>query len=157
MSNSHSLTYESSNPSTETQPRPADDQRFHWVPEADLLVIIPQTDDRLGFHRIAIDESLKQLGEDYLFVSSPRAMDVVRGRPFQRTIAVKSSRGQPRFTLSRGPTGLRVSPGGELAWDQPAGEPGDEVEAVVEVRDDSGRSVTETFLLRLLTTGRATR
>jgi hypothetical protein len=142
---------------TQRRRGPGDDQRFHWVPAADLLVVIPPTDDRLLLRRIRIDESLKQLKGQYLFISSPRGMDVVLGRPFRHTIAAKSGRGQPEFTLARGPTGLRVSPGGDLAWDEPAGEPGDEVEAIIEVRDASGRKITETIVFRLLAAGRATR
>jgi hypothetical protein len=135
-----------------TQPgrRPDEDQRFHWLPSANLLVIVPPTDDRLILRRIDIDGSLRQLGGDYLFVSSSRAVNVLLGRPFRHVIAVKSSRGQPQFSLVRGPAALRVSPAGELGWDQPLGRPGDEVEALIELSNGSGRRVTETFILRLV-------
>jgi S1-C subfamily serine protease len=137
--------------------RPLLDQRFHWLPAADLLVVIPPTDDQLVLRCIRLDELVQKLGGDYLFVSSPRGMDVALGRPFRHALGVMSGRGQPEFALSRGPAGLRVSPGGDLVWDRPAGGPGDEVEAVVEIRDRSGRKITEAIVLRLLASGRATR
>jgi hypothetical protein len=138
-------------------PPPHDNQRFHWIPAADLLCVIPPSDDRLLLRRIRLDELLSRLGEDDLFVSSPRGVDVLLGRPFRHAIEARSGRGQPEFTLSKGPTGLRVTAGGELIWDEPIGKPGDQVEAVVELRDAAGHTITETMILRLLTAGRAIR
>jgi hypothetical protein len=157
------VPWPASNPGAAPQPgaqpprRPDDDQRFHWVPAADLLVVIPPGDDRLLLRRVGLDELLRKLKEDDLFVGSPRGMDVVLGQPFRRAIAAKTGRGRVEFALAKGPGGMSLSPEGVLAWDQPAGEPGHEVEVVVEARDGSGRAVTETIVLRLLASGRATR
>lgn len=131
------------------------DQRFHWVPAADLLIVIPPTDDRLILRRVPLDEMLGRLGEESLFVSSPRGVDVILGRPFRHVIEAQSGRGRPEFTLSKGPIGLQLAPGGELTWEDPAGSPGDEVKMEFKVQNASGRTVQEVIVLRLLTTGSA--
>lgn len=142
-------------PGNDPPRRPNDDQRFHWVPAADLLVVIPPSDDRLILRRVHLDEMSGRLGKQTLYVSSPRGVDVILGRPFRHPIKARSGRGRPEFTLLKGPIGLQLAPGGELTWEDPAGKPGDEVEVVFKVQNASGRTVNEIIILRLLKTGSA--
>jgi hypothetical protein len=151
-----SFTYPHPTQFTGTERRPDDDQRFHWLPQAELLVVIPPTDDRLILRRVRLNEFLAKLRENDLFLSSPRGFDVPLGMPFHHTLAARSGRGQAEFKLSRGPAGLRLSPVGELGWEAPTGKPGEEVEAVVEVGTAAGTKISETIILRLLSTRRAT-
>jgi hypothetical protein len=138
-------------------PRPEDDQRFHWAPAADLLVVIPPSDDRLLLRRVRLDEALTRPGRDYLYLASPRAMDVEIGRPWSRKLEARSGKGTPSFSLTSGPADQRVSSDGHLTWANPSGEAGNEVEAVIAMRDGSGRSVNETIHLRVLRAGRDVR
>ncbi len=149
-----SFTYSAQ--STVTQGRLEDDQRFHWLPSVELLVVVPPTDDRLILRRVRLNDFLAKLGANDLFLSSPRGFDVLVGKSFHQTLAARSGRGQTEFKLWNGPTGLRLSPVGELEWAAPAGKPGEELEAVVEVSNAGGRKIRETIVLRLLATGRTT-
>ena len=141
---------------TVPQGRLEDDQRFHWLPSVELLVVIPPTDDRLILRRVRLSDFLAKLGENDLFLSSPRGFDVLLGKSFHQELAARSGRGQAQFKLSKGPTGMRLSPVGELEWEAPTGKPGEELEAVVEVSNAAGRKISETIVLRLLSTGRTT-
>jgi hypothetical protein len=137
--------------------QPDDDQRFHWIPAANLLVVIPPTNDRLVLRHVRLKEMLERLGGNYLFVSSPRGIDVVLGRPFRGAIIAETGRGRATFTLMKGPPGLRLSIVGELQWDEPSGKPGDQVELDIEISNGAMRPVAETLVLRILSPGGTSR
>jgi hypothetical protein len=136
---------------------PEIDQRFHWFPAADLLAVIPPTNNRLLLRRVRVDALLEGLRDDDLLLVGPRAADVVLGLPFRRALEARSGRGRPEFVLVKGPDGMRLSPAGELNWDEPVGRAGEEAEVEVAIRDAAGRSIHETIILRLLAAGEAER
>jgi len=128
--------------------RPPTDLRFHWVPAAKLFITIPVSNDRLVLRHFDLAKALDQFGGDYLLVTSARALTISPGEKLRHQLEVKSRKGGVKFTLSRGPDGLTVSPAGLLEWTVPAGRVKDEREALITVQDASGQSLFHTLKLR---------
>ena len=125
------------------------EKRFHFLPAARLLITIPPTNDRLILRRLDVDQALDSLPGDYLFVVSPPSLTAKAGQPLVHQIEARSRKGSVKYTLTRGPNGLVVSPEGRLSWPSPRGVEGAELTAVVTVSDASGREVFHTLTLHV--------
>ncbi len=126
------------------------EKRFHFLPTARLLVTVPMSNDRLVLRRLDLDQALRDLPGDYLFVVSPPVLTADDGQPLVHQLEARSRKGGIRYTLSRGPDGLVVSPEGKVSWPSPRRRPqGEELTAVVIVGDASGREVFHTLILRV--------
>jgi hypothetical protein len=53
---------------------PSFDQRFYWVPPAELLVTIPKSNDRLFLRRLGMPAGLAKFEGDFLYVTSPSVL-----------------------------------------------------------------------------------
>ena len=120
------------------------DKRFHFVPEAKLLVTIPPTNDRLVLRRVDLLRSLAESDVDYLFVTSVPPV-ATRGHLLTYQLSAKSKRGGIKYELSDGPAGMAMSPSGKLTWMIPASWVEDDVAVVITVSDVTGQETLHKF------------
>lgn len=125
------------------------DKRFHFLPDAHLLVTIPASNDRLVLRRLDLDAALHQRGDKSLLVTSPASLIAKAGSPFRHKIVVKPDRPGVTFTLSTGPDGLLVAPDGTVTWTPPNSAAGEESKAIVTVADSSGDERFHTLIIRV--------
>jgi WD40 repeat protein/S1-C subfamily serine protease len=125
------------------------DQRFLWLPAADLLITIPAARDRLFLRRLDLRGAIDRCGIDGPFPASPGLLTVPAGRPLRTRIRAVSRDERATFSLIRGPEGLTVSPDGTIAWEPPDRLAGQEVPAVLAVRGPSGRREEFTLTIRV--------
>jgi S1-C subfamily serine protease len=123
------------------------DKRFHFVPAAHLLITIPAENDRLVLRRLDLDEALDRAGRDDLIVRSPPILGAVAGQTLEHRIAARSRQGGITCTMVSGPEGLRVAPDGQLTWPVPQKLQGQDVTAVVSVKDASGQERSQTLAI----------
>jgi len=115
-------------------------QRYHLIPSARLLVTIPVENDRLVVRRLDVLGQVSRLVVDEIVVTSLPVVGAVAGEQFRHRVEAYA-RGGATFERSDGPEHLSVSPAGEMRWDVPKGEAGQETVAVVAVRSASGQTV----------------
>jgi hypothetical protein len=126
------------------------DKRYHFVPAANLLITIPESDDQLVLRRVDVLELLHKTGIDYLFVTSTPNPTAVRGETYTYQIESRSNRGDLKYMLSSGPEGMTISPSGTLTWEVPANYDGQDLTAVVvSISDASGQETFHSFTLRI--------
>ena len=125
-------------------------KRIFFIPKANLVVVFPESSDRLELHRFDVDEALKKSGRDFLLVTSRPPLTARRGAAFAYPVGVKSSKGGVKFRLASGPEGMTVSPTGAVAWEVPADAKGTTAEVILTITDASGQEVFHTFGLRLV-------
>ena len=121
------------------------DQRFWYVPDAQLLVQVPSTDDSLILHAVDIESLLTASEVDYLFVASRPPTTASLGKPWQYQINVKSKKGGTAYKLASAPMGMVVSKAGKLSWAIPADFSDVRPRVIVEITDGSGQEVLHTF------------
>jgi hypothetical protein len=124
--------------------------RIHYLPSANVLVNLPESNDRVVVRRLHLMELLAQSGGDYLFVLSHPADRVEAGSRFAYQMDVRSKAGGVRYRLESGPEGMTVSGAGIVRWQVPASPEKHEVRVVVTVRSASGKEVQHAFGVKVV-------
>jgi hypothetical protein len=125
------------------------DKRIHFIPDAKVIVVLPYSNDKLILHRFDMDAALAQATFDYLFVTSTPPTLARKGATLSYTMTAKSKRGSVAYKLINGPTGMTVTPTGQLAWDVPMTLAGNDADVLVAVSDASGQEIFHTFKLNV--------
>ena len=119
--------------------------RIHYLPSAQVLLTLPEGNDRVVIRSLDLFACLDREGENYLFVlSSPRTR-VRAGSMFDSMLDIHSRAGGVRCQLEVGPDGMTVSSNGRLRWQVPANQEGKTVSAIVTIRDSSGKEIQHGF------------
>lgn len=129
------------------------DKRVHFIPDAKLIVVIPDAADRLLLHRFDVMQALEKSDVDYLLVTSRPPQRAGKGTFLDYQLDVKSKRGGVRCKLDSGPDGMAVSPAGRLTWRVPAAFAGAEADVIVAVSDQSGQEIFHTFQIAVVDRG----
>jgi S1-C subfamily serine protease len=120
-------------------------KRVYFVPQANVIVTLPPTNDRLVLHAFDADLALEQSGVDYLLVTSQPPRRAAAGGTLEYPLVVKAQRKPVRFDLAAGPPGMQLSAEGVLAWKIPADAPADTQSVIVTITDAAGQEVFHTF------------
>jgi predicted Zn finger-like uncharacterized protein len=123
------------------------DKRFYLIPSAKLLVVLPETQDRLLLYRVDVDELLAKSDIDYLVVLSRPPASAVQGQTLNYVPSVKSRKGGVKVKLESGPPGMTVSGQGRVSWKVPADFAPGEVDVILGIGDASGQETFQTFRL----------
>jgi WD40 repeat protein len=124
---------------------PPFERHVFLIPDAKLLVVLPNGDDRLVLHRFDLDELLAKADTDYLFVQSQPVTVAARGQPYVYPLVVRSKKGGVTIKVDGGPKGMKVTAEGKLTWDVPRDNALAEVDVILTVGDASGQEVFHTF------------
>ena len=116
-------------------------RRVLLFPEHELLVLIPEGEDRLLLRKIALRDELSR--RDHPVVVSPSDVFATRGQTFTQELRVLSKAGGLTFSLVKGsaPSNMKVAEDGKVTWPVPSKFPGKEVCAIIKVKDATGREV----------------
>jgi hypothetical protein len=123
------------------RPGPAFEQRFHWLPSAELLVTAPPSNDRLCLRRLAMPGALAGLGDHFLYVTSASILRATSGKKLSHRIELKSRKGGIKLTLIKGPEGLTLKPDALIEWNVPNRGGSFDETAVITIEDESGQSL----------------
>jgi hypothetical protein len=121
------------------------DKRFHFLPEAKLIVVIPPTNDRLVLYPFDAEAALERSGRDYLVVTSQPPVSARKGSAYEYAIQVRSRRGGVKYKLEAGPTGMTVSAAGKLTWEVPTGFVEAQTNVIASVTDGGGQERFHSF------------
>ncbi|WP_417388108.1 DUF1559 domain-containing protein [Gimesia sp.] len=94
-------------------------RRFSFIPDAQLLVQIPATADKLILHKVDHAALLKSVSENYAYVTSFPVTTAVPGKLYQYQLSVNSNH-SVNYKLGRGPKDMTVSDSGLITWKVPA-------------------------------------
>ena len=125
------------------------EQRYHFIPDAQLLVTIPTTADRLVLRKLNLDDALEKSGIDYLFVASTPFPYAVLGADYTYPIQIKSKKGGVKYRVESGPDGMKVA-GGVVAWKVPANFQEGPADVIMTISDAAGQEVFHTFKLTVV-------
>jgi hypothetical protein len=125
------------------------DRRFHFIPQANLLVTIPHSNDRLVLRRLDLDRAIATARKPLLVVTSPSEIGARPGQNLAHQVVARSSKGAVRFELASGPPGLTVTPEGTMTWRVPLDRETKEYEAILTISDASGRQIFHTIRIKV--------
>ena len=120
--------------------------RVHFIPSAELLVVVSDTLDQLHLHKFKLQDQLDRSGIDYLLVTSRPPTAVGRGTRFSYTPTVLSKKGGVKVKLESGPDGMTVS-GAAVRWNVPKDFDDSEANVILLVTDATGQEAFHTFKL----------
>jgi hypothetical protein len=132
---------------------PPFEQHVFLIPDAKLLVVLPDRNDRLVLHRFDLDELLAKADVDYLFVQSQPVTIAARGQPYAYQLAVKSKKGGLKYKLESGPEGMKVSAEGKLTWSVPKDFAEGDVDVLLTIADQTGQEIFHAFRLAVKKVG----
>jgi hypothetical protein len=124
-------------------------QRLFFIPQANLIVVLPESNDRVMLHRFDVDAALERSGLDYFVVTSRPPATAKRGTELSYAVAVKAKDDKITYRVGSGPRGMTVSQAGVVRWAVPAEGKETESEVILNLRNGS-RERFHTFTLRLV-------
>jgi hypothetical protein len=123
-------------------------RRVFFVPEAKVIAVLPESNDRVVLHKFDIDVALEKSGLDYLFVASTPPRAAKPGAPLTYPLATKSKHGGVTYKVDSGPKGMTVSATGVVTWAVPADATGEQT-VVLSVKDKAGNEAFHSFALKI--------
>jgi hypothetical protein len=117
--------------------------RVHYLPSANVLITLPESNDRVVMRPLDLLEALKEAGEDYLFVLSWPNRRVAEGTELCYRMDVRSRSAPLQYKLEEGPKGMTVSADGVVRW--LASRSPQPVRVRIRVRSASGKEVQHAF------------
>jgi hypothetical protein len=124
--------------------------RIHYLPSANVLVNLPESNDRVVVRPLNLIDALNQLGQDYLFVLSRPDRQVAAGSTFTYRLDVKSKAGGLRYKVESGPEGMTVSSAGIVRWRAPDRPDPQPIRVILTIRSASGKEVQHAFDLTVV-------
>jgi hypothetical protein len=128
--------------------RLAHDKRVHLIPDAKLLVSIPESNDRLVLYRFDLEAELVRTGKPYLYVGSQPPLFARKGQTWSYKPAVRSSAGGVKLKLADGPPGMALKEG-VLTWAVPSAFAEEEVRVLLTVENQAGGASLHPFTVRV--------
>lgn len=125
------------------------DKRLFLIPDANVVVQLAGTKQKLLVVKFDIEEALKSSDVDFLIVSSRPPLAIKAGEQFTYQIAAKSKAGGVKYTLDAGPAGMKISPTGLLTWNSNDKSP-NKASVIVSVADASQQQIFHTFDLEVV-------
>ena len=126
------------------------DKRILFIPDADLLVLVPPSNDRLELRRVNVEQTLENSGVDFLYVLSRAPEAVQRGTTLSYSLNVKTKKGGLKYKLDDGPKGMKVSTTGVVVWAVDADHPLNEESVLLTISDSAGQEVFHSFKVRVV-------
>lgn len=121
------------------------DKRIHIIPQAQVMITVADSRDRLVVRRFDLVNELDKAGIDYLFVYSLPLRVAQRGVKYSYQLDVKSKRGGVEVKLESGPPGMTLSKTGNLEWVIPLDYAGRDESIIIAVKDASGQEIYHSF------------
>jgi hypothetical protein len=124
-------------------------KRLYLLPAANRIVSVPAGNDKVVLQRFDFARALQKATSDYLFVTSFPPPPCRPGTRYEHELKVQSRKGSVQFRLASGPGGMTISQAGKIRWDVPRdfADPG--CEATVQIRDASGRELSQVLRIPL--------
>ncbi|MBS0201315.1 MAG: trypsin-like peptidase domain-containing protein [Planctomycetes bacterium] len=122
-------------------------KRVFLVPEAQVIAVLPQTNDQVVMYKFDANAALEQSGLDYLIVTSQPPHEIEAGSTLNYAIKVKSNRPKVTFTLEAAPQGMAVSPDGVVTW-TPDGTVTSDQDVILTIKNAS-QELFHTFAVRV--------
>jgi len=119
-------------------------KRVYLLPQADLLITLPESNQSLVLHHLDLEKELEDSGIDYLYVASRPPTAVPAGATYRYQIEAKSKSGEVDFELVSGPPSMKVNREGLVTWRTPR-RSNEDFEVIVSIRDESGQQQTHSF------------
>jgi len=125
------------------------ERRFYWLPERNVVVMLPEGDDRVVLRRLDLDRELQRSGRHLLYVTSQPPSNVAVGDTLEYKVAVKATHGPATCTLESGPKGMTCSSSGTVRWKVAPDSPGERAGVVLTIRDARGKELFHSFVLTI--------
>ena len=116
--------------------------RYHFIPQLNLLLTLPETNDRIFARNLDVQEILEEKGIDYFYIAS-RPPTARPASLYQYQVRAMSKADGVAFHLETGPEGLTVSKNGLLQWETP--ETLREESVIMRVTNGIGQTIHHTF------------
>jgi serine protease Do len=124
-------------------------RRLYLLPDAKLIISLPQTNDRLILQQFDVEEALTRSGVDYLFVTSRAPLHAKKGELYSYQVVAKTKKGGLRYKLESGPKGMVIANDGRLTWPVPPDFTEVDTTVIVTLRDATGQECFHTFSINL--------
>lgn len=125
------------------------DKRYHLIPQFNLLVTIPYTNDKLVLRKLDIKAELIKNGLDFLYVTSTPPSTIKLGATFSYQIKVESNKGGLKYNLDSGPAGMSISSSGLVTWRPKNENTENNFTVIITISDAGGQELFHTFKLSL--------
>jgi hypothetical protein len=125
--------------------RRSTDRRYLLLPNSEVLVALPATNDRLLLRRFNMRELLDKSGVDYLLVTSVAPTVASRGKAYRYDLTVLAKKGGVKYHVDSGPVGMKISAQGQVTWTVPQNFGEAHSDVILTLSDAAGQETFHTF------------
>ena len=125
-----------------------EEKRFTFIPDAKLLIQVPNVADKLILHKADLEAMLKNSQDDYAYVTSIPPNTAALGQTYQHQLTVNSSR-KVKFELTNAPEQMTVSDSGLISWNVPNEFSSPVVPVEVQLEMESALKTKYAFLINI--------
>ncbi|QEG01250.1 hypothetical protein Mal15_53260 [Stieleria maiorica] len=123
------------------------DKRVFYLVQAESLITIPFSNDKVVVQHYAIEKELKRTKTNYFYVASTPPRAFAPGESYRYQIDVVSNHPVTTYQLSSGPEGMEVSSSGELTWPVPSNFEQKSVDVIVTLTNSARQTRYDAFTL----------
>jgi hypothetical protein len=95
------------------------DKRVHYIHQADQVITIPFTNDRLLITRFSLAEALRESDTAFVYATSTPPRACTKGQLFEYQLRYASSSDEVDIELSAAPEGMKMSKEAKITWPVP--------------------------------------
>ncbi|HUT58449.1 MAG TPA: putative Ig domain-containing protein [Phycisphaerae bacterium] len=126
------------------------DKRIIFIPAAELLIVIPASNDKVHLRRLNVLEELKSSKIDYFFVDSSPVTAARAGQTYTYPVKVYARKGGVKYKLESAPDGMKISADGTITWRVPADLAADQTAVILLINDAAGQEVYHSFTIKIV-------
>ena len=123
--------------------------RVQWLPDQEMLMTLPSTNDRVIFRPWNVQALVKKTGEEYLWITSLPQLNAYKGDKLRYQVRAVSRLKKLKYRLVEGPQGMRVLSSGHVQWDVPDTFAGDTAPVIITITDSGGNELIHSFALHV--------
>lgn len=125
------------------------DRRVHLIPQANLLITIPDSRDHLLLRRVDVSKLMAASNPRYLLIDSHPPVTAYRGQTLVYEPRVRSAGENVRFEVESAPTALKQVKPGRIEWPVPLDFAEPKVPVTILFRGDPGVEAYQSFLIEV--------
>ena len=114
------------------------DQRIHYFHYAHLLILIPESNNKMVLLYCPLNKLIKEKQGGYLYVDSVSPAIGIAGKKYEYQVKTVSDNKTIQYILKKCEPGSMLTPEGRLSWDIPADFEKPDAEFEIKVKKKEG-------------------
>ncbi len=120
---------------------------IYFIPDANMMILIPKSNNSLILQRVNIDEELEKSGNNYLYVENTPSQYFINGEKYICQLSIKAKRKGVTYKIITAPETMTISGTGLIEWQVPTDYQKKIENVSINISDETGQNCPYTIKL----------